>query len=582
MEKNKNVLAGFLMLVGVVFILIAGGVFVTTAWAYLPEVVKQFFLLALTAGFFGAATYLYRREKLPKTELALYYLGVAFCGYCSISLLGGCHFPVRGQADAGRLLAASLLMLVPVAYRLVLDYRRVGRGIAFHMAVLLILLDSALVWGFVYCNLGYRMQVFVAAGTLLAYALADYFGKQFFRESLAVQIVFYIEFLLHAVTYVLIRCVYLGEDYSASELLALASLILLAAYVMWRSREQIGWRIFHSVTLLWFVYILVSNLQDLGFIRWETGIDGETVLFLSYILCMLLLLVMQRGEMAWLLFRFAPAMALFQLFSAGLGADVYLPYSFVSMAGLLLMPLAKECKEEVVYRLALPWQKEGLSGIWDIYRRAEGRRYLIVGMLQGLSAVGLLIVFGRQDFREGRMFFCLLATISFANSALLSRYKLWSQILWTLALFPGMSIFWTCPWVEIPRQFVVEYGCIWAELAVVLLGCIWYDKNRRDISILQFMLNCILLGILLLWNLCCGELANALLLGGVSMFIILLAAFLHRKNYMLAGAVSLFLLVVYATRELWLNIAWWVYLLAAGVVLIVLASHAFSKGEVED
>lgn len=582
MDKNKNVVAGFLMLLGVVFILIAGGVFVTTAWAYLPEFLKQFFLLALTAALFGAAAYLRRREKLPKTELALYYLGVAFCGYCCISLLGGCHFPLWGQTDAGRLLAASLLMLIPVAYRLLLDYRREERGIAFPMALLLILLDSVLIWGFVYCDLGYRMEIFVAAGTLLAYALADCFGKQFFREPLAVCIVFYCEFALHAVSFVFIACFCANQDYSAAEWLALAFLLLLTAYVMWRSREQAVWRIIHSMTLLWFVYLLVLNLQDLGVMRWETDIDGEAGLFSSYILCMLLLLVMQRKEMAWLLFRFAPAMAYIQLISAALGADVYMPYSLVNMAGLFLMPLAKECKEALTYRFALQWQKEGLSGVWSLYMGEEGRRYLAAGMLQGLSAVALLMAFARQDHKEQWMFFWLFATISLIHSALLSEYKLWRQILLTLALFPGMSVFWTCPWVAIPRQFVVEYGCIWAELAVVLLGWIWYDRDRKEIKLIQFMLNCMLLGILMLWNLCCGGLANALLLGGISLLLVLVGAFLHHRNYMLAGSVSLFLLVVYTTRDLWLNIAWWVYLLAAGVVLMILASRAFSKGEVED
>lgn len=582
MNKNKNVMAGFLMLVGVVFILIAGGVFVTTAWAYLPEFMKQFFLMVLTVAFFGVAAYLYKREKLPRTEFALYYLGVAFCGYCSISLLGGCHFGVRGQGDAGRLLAASFLMLVPVVYRLVTDYRREGRGLAFHMAVLLILLDSALVWGFIYCNLGYRMQLFVAAGTLLAYALADYFGKEYFKDSTAVRVVFYVEFLWHAIVYVFMCGLHGSRDYSAAEMLALTMMILLAAYVMWRSRQQVGWRIFHSVTVLYFVYVLVVNLQNVGTITWPRVTLEEEVLFPAYALGILLLLVMQRGEMAWMLFRFAPFMGFIQLLDAAFGGEKYLPYSLLSMAGLLLLPLAKECKEAVAYKLALPWEKRDLSGIWELYTKEEGKRYLIAGILQGLSAAVLLMAFVGQDSDEQYMILWILLTISLANSALLSKYKLWSQILWTLALFPGMSIFWTCPWVEVPRQFIVEYGCIWAELAVVLLGCIWYDKDRKEIKIVQFILNCHLLGILLLWNLCGGELANALLLGGVSMFMILLAAFLHRKNYMLAGSISLFLLVVYATRGLWLNIAWWVYLLFAGVVLIILASHAFSRGEVED
>lgn len=583
MDKNKNVIAGFLMLVGVVFVLIAGGVFVTTAWVYLPEIVKQFFIFILTAAFFGTAYCLRREGKLAKTEFALYYLGVAFCGYCCISFLGGCHFPLRGQSDAGRLLMASLLMLVPVSIRLVTEYRQGKRGLAFHMAVLLILLDSALVWGFVYCNLGCRMRIFVAAGTLLAYALADCFGKGFWREYPAIKIVFYIEFLLHVLAYALLWCGHFGYQYSSAERLALAFMILLTAYVMWESRKQAVWRIFHSLMLLWFVMMLVLNVQDLGLIPWGGEFHpDEVVLFVSYIVCMLLMLVMQRPEMIWIIARFAPAMAFIQLIDSVFGRKEYLPFALVCMAGLILLPLAVECKSAIGNKNEFPWQKEGFACIWKLYAQGEGKQYLMAGILQIVSAGVLARAFYEQDHGEQWMFFWLLLTLGMAVSALISKYRWWSQILWTLALIPGMCVFWTCPWVQIPAQFTVEYGCIWAELAVVLLGCIWYDKDKRDIGLVQFILNCMLLGILLLWNLCSGDLANALLLGGVSMFIILLAAVFHRKNYILAGAVSLFLLVVYATRALWLNIAWWVYLLIAGVVLIILASHAFSKGEVED
>ena len=81
MEKNnKNQNSILLMVVGFVFIAISGILFATTAWQILPLVVKQIFLLIVTAAFFVGAWRAKRNYKLRKTEAALYYLGTIFTG----------------------------------------------------------------------------------------------------------------------------------------------------------------------------------------------------------------------------------------------------------------------------------------------------------------------------------------------------------------------------------------------------------------------------------------------------------------------------------------------------------------------
>ena len=76
---------------------------------------------------------------------------------------------------------------------------------------------------------------------------------------------------------------------------------------------------------------------------------------------------------------------------------------------------------------------------------------------------------------------------------------------------------------------------------------------------------------LLLYDLNGGQLENILILGLTALVILLAASVYKRKEYMIASSVLLLLIALYLTRSVWLSIAWWVYLLVAGIVLIVLA-----------
>lgn len=87
--KEKKQISIFLMVVGVVFIVIAGGIFVTTAWKYLLESGKRMLLFGSMVGLFTASVKVSGNPKLKRTERLLFYLGVVFTGFFTLSVMTG-------------------------------------------------------------------------------------------------------------------------------------------------------------------------------------------------------------------------------------------------------------------------------------------------------------------------------------------------------------------------------------------------------------------------------------------------------------------------------------------------------------
>ncbi len=130
--KEKKQISIFLMVVGVVFIVIAGGIFVTTAWKYLLESGKRMLLFGSMVGLFTASVKVSGNPKLKRTESLLFYLGVVFTGFFTLSVMTGLFgqdtlfFPI----NAFYMLMANLAMLVPVLIRLMVC----KKGFEFSMA----------------------------------------------------------------------------------------------------------------------------------------------------------------------------------------------------------------------------------------------------------------------------------------------------------------------------------------------------------------------------------------------------------------------------------------------------------------
>ena len=123
---------------------------------------------------------------------------------------------------------------------------------------------------------------------------------------------------------------------------------------------------------------------------------------------------------------------------------------------------------------------------------------------------------------------------------------------------------------EVLKDYYVECVCFLAAAGIFLLGVIWENRGRA-MRTFQFVCVCVLLSMMLVNAAVFEEVGHALILGIIGMAILISAGIFNSRRYVVLASVILLLLVLYITRSFWFSIAWWVYLLIAGIALVVIA-----------
>lgn len=130
-----------------------------------------------------------------------------------------------------------------------------------------------------------------------------------------------------------------------------------------------------------------------------------------------------------------------------------------------------------------------------------------------------------------------------------------------------------CNFSVIPGYYLPEVLCMVFGVTLVFARILWYDveEAKTTLNVITYTAACIMYPILLGHNLVEEHLACVLTLG-ISAFIILIwSAIAGSKKYMILSGIVLIIMAIYLTRAFWLSIAWWVYLMIAGIVCITLA-----------
>ncbi|MDE6761711.1 MAG: hypothetical protein K2J90_13710 [Lachnospiraceae bacterium] len=502
--KEKKQISIFLMVVGVVFIVIAGGIFVTTAWKYLPESGKRMLLFGSMVGLFTASVKVSGNPKLKRTERLLFYLGVVFTGFFTLSVMTGLFgqdtlfFPI----NAFYMLMADLAMLVPVLIRLMVC----KKGFEFSMAA--IIMDGAVICTELMLELETGPFLLMSGVYVLFLAAVDYYEKtkETGQEGLRCSI----------------RCIYLIHE------MIYFFLALQGAIVLWENLEQYWMAaiitVFICVNL---IVVFYMHHKELFYIQFSFGILVPFIQLFVYQMSIYVRNIFGKTDSTW--------------------NTVYFPFSFAMMAVLWCVSLRE--------------------------KKVQGNMEKALKMAAGLQAFsGILMWMASQNAQTHMMIFYLLSVISIVTVSLFIENQTAKSILWSIALPAGIMGVYSQPFFDIQREYIVEWNCFLFGIGVVLLGFVWYDK-KEDIRKVQFVSTCCLLAVLLLRNLL-GEnagLINVLILGAVGAIILLVAAITNHKEYVIASSVTLVLLVLYVTRDFWLSIEWWVYLFAAGVILILVA-----------
>ena len=131
----------------------------------------------------------------------------------------------------------------------------------------------------------------------------------------------------------------------------------------------------------------------------------------------------------------------------------------------------------------------------------------------------------------------------------------------------------TQPWLYISNEWEIEWRITGIMLAAVFNMIVVY-RSRTDEKggWVTFVIACICSLIQLISAIDSYELSDALFLGIIMVGVIVWSYLARKKQWFIMAVVTLALLLISSTRVLWLSIAWWVYLLIAGSVLIGIAT----------
>lgn len=569
-RENRNQTASFLMVVGIIFIVVAGTIFVSSAWKYLPTGGKQGVLFLITLGLFAGAWKTERNGILEKTETALYYLAASFLGLFTLSVCGGIMGVESSEWivseatgwNAPAIGISSMVMLCPIVFRFV------RKRNVFDFTMMALLADWVVFWFEVSNNYGLFGCCVLSAVGLTVYTFADYLRETWQRNDKNVEQVFIALYAFHAVTFIFRNMTLLMLEDEAMLKLALftmALFMIVITGVICVTRKQTVFRVFNSIAAFWLIITGVNFVNELLSGGTEYPWNGEMVHFITFTLCAICMVVLERTEMIWAVAIWGVLIPFVQLFQFG-DYDVLFSHvehsvsTYIPFTGVLVAAMAGL----IVKRLH--------SGKLDL---DEAKPY---GMAVAIQVIVMFIMLYASKYPFLEKAILGMITVQFLAVTFLFENRIIKNSFRTIALLTG-EVF-MCTMNCIPADYRVDWNCFMWAAGVFLLGVIWKDAKgaKESIEILQFICACMISVILLASDVISGGVGNALILGIAGVAMLVLAAVFNNKRYVVLSSIILILLVFYITRSFWFSIAWWVYLFAAGVALIALAIKKEREG----
>lgn len=179
-------------------------------------------------------------------------------------------------------------------------------------------------------------------------------------------------------------------------------------------------------------------------------------------------------------------------------------------------------------------------------------------------------------------------TLMFVSTLVLFLYKknVFSRLMtniWLLGLFCEVLYDVVTNFDTIPDYYLMEVICMIIGGLLVFTKILWYDVEvaKVTVSIITFILACIIYPILIMHNFFDEHIECVLTLGVSVLAILIASAISNSKKYLILSSVVLAIVAIYLTRSFWLSIAWWVYLLIVGVVCITIAILKEKKSVVD-
>ena len=142
------------------------------------------------------------------------------------------------------------------------------------------------------------------------------------------------------------------------------------------------------------------------------------------------------------------------------------------------------------------------------------------------------------------------------------------------------------PWWHIPKVWRQEWFVAGIMLCALFNMLVVYKEGTDSKGgWITFVIACMCSGYLLMTTLSGETVSDAVALGIFMTAVIIWSYLVKKKQWFIMSTATLALLILIKTKEFWTSIAWWVYLLTAGIILIGIATaneYAKHNGRVKE
>lgn len=182
----------------------------------------------------------------------------------------------------------------------------------------------------------------------------------------------------------------------------------------------------------------------------------------------------------------------------------------------------------------------------------------------------VILVLLPMTWEAGREWQCVYILLTALYVLQFAALKEWRRMALTLAAALAVTAFWLQPFIRWPEILSLEIQLVPAAGFAWGLGRIW--GNGKEITNIRTGLYCLCLGIMALDAVSTGAVWDALILEAVSLAVFLGAHMRKCMRWIRISGIIIISVALYMTKDFWLSLSWWVYLLAAGLGLIVFAA----------
>lgn len=195
--------------------------------------------------------------------------------------------------------------------------------------------------------------------------------------------------------------------------------------------------------------------------------------------------------------------------------------------------------------------------------------YADIFSISAIFIIPAFIFYGDENWRWGIQL--ILSALSLAIFSGRTKSKTAEKALVSISSFLCITAWWSQPFFTIPSLISLELNLAPLFLFCLALKFIWRGKEKA-VEIITFSIAVITAVILFIAGNISQLLEDALILVVSSLALLITSFILKRKKWFLLAVIVLIITTVFMTKAFWMSLAWWIYLLVAGILLIAIGA----------